>query len=230
MERGYATDAGAGGVGRNDGAMDWEAFADVYAFVGNSLLTPMARTSDVGLSPSFWSAFPFAEWPEAQDALKRLAAFAKAASAKDHAQAVQDCSVEFTRLFVGPPKPAAPPWETFYRADGVTAGFGQATFAMRQRLRDAGLELRNENNQYEDHMGIELLYLSWMCRQVLEGGGSVQASDARSFALAHPLAWIGRFRDAVGKASPDGYFHALVDLASCLLEAQVSRLSPKAEM
>ncbi len=171
-----------------------------------------------------------AEWPEAQDALKRLAAFAKAASAKDHAQAVQDCSVEFTRLFVGPPKPAAPPWETFYRADGVTAGFGQATFAMRQRLRDAGLELRNENNQYEDHMGIELLYLSWMCRQVLEGGGSVQASDARSFALAHPLAWIGRFRDAVGKASPDGYFHALVDLASCLLEAQVSRLSPKAEM
>ena len=76
MERGYETDAGAGGVGRNDGAMDWEAFADVYAFVGNSLLTPMARTSDVGLSPSFWSAFPFAEWPEAQDALKRLAAFA----------------------------------------------------------------------------------------------------------------------------------------------------------
>ena len=93
MERGYETDAGAGGVGRNDGGMDWEAFADVYAFVGNSLLTPMARTSDVGLSPSFWSAFPFAEWPEAQDALKRLAAFAKAASAKDHAQAVQDLSL-----------------------------------------------------------------------------------------------------------------------------------------
>ena len=63
MERGHETDAGAGGVGRNDGTMDWEALADAYAFVGNSLLTPMTRTSDVGLSPSFWSAFPYAEWP-----------------------------------------------------------------------------------------------------------------------------------------------------------------------
>ena len=39
---------------------------------------------------------------------------------------------------------------------------------MRERLRALGLELCNENNQYEDHVGIELLYLSELCRRASE--------------------------------------------------------------
>lgn len=34
---------------------------------------------------------------------------------------------------------------------------------MRALLRNAGLEVSNENNQYADHVGIELLYASVPC-------------------------------------------------------------------
>ena len=54
-------------------------------------------------------------------------------------------------------RPRLLPWETMYRGENVTVGFGQATFEMRELLREAGLEVRNVNDQYEDHLGIELL-------------------------------------------------------------------------
>lgn len=47
--------------------------------------------------------------------------------------------------------------------EGATVGFDQATFEMRVLLRNAGLEVSIENNQYADHVGIELLYTSALC-------------------------------------------------------------------
>ena len=47
--------------------------------------------------------------------------------------------------------------------EGATVGFDQATFEMRVLLRNVGLEVSIENNQYADHVGIELLYTSALC-------------------------------------------------------------------
>ena len=82
---------------------------------------------------------------------------------------VQRASVEFAHLFVGPPKPAVAPWETFYCQQGCAVGFGEATHQMRTALRDNGLELAQAGRQYEDHMGIELLLASELCRRAGEG-------------------------------------------------------------
>ena len=94
-------------------------------------------------------------------ALDALFAWSQDAQArqKDGEDVLTEVCVEYTRLFVGPPSPAVAPWETFYRAKRCNEGFGVATFAMRDELRKAGLEVKNENNQYADHMGLELLLL-----------------------------------------------------------------------
>ena len=139
----------------------WLLLSETYGFIGNSLLKPMNQTPSIGLDPAFWDEFPAAFSGERVDVgLAKLRDYAAAASELGEERAIENASVEYTRLFIGPPAPVAPPWETMNRADGVTVGFGEATFAMRRLLRDAGLELKNENNQYEDHIGIELLYLS----------------------------------------------------------------------
>ena len=39
-------------------ASEWQTLSEAYAFLGNSLLKPMSQTSDAGLSPEFWEAFP----------------------------------------------------------------------------------------------------------------------------------------------------------------------------
>lgn len=166
--------------------VSWKELSEAYAFVGNSLLKPMTQTSDVGLDPAFWEAFPTFGSSEVAGACAALAAYALAAreaAASDGRDAVECCAVEYTRLFVGPPRPAAAPWETMYRGGaavgGATVGFGQATFEMRALLREAGLEVKNENNQYEDHIGIELLYLSALCARAAEGEeGAVEEKAA----------------------------------------------------
>ena len=202
----------------------FSALAESYAFIGNSLLSPMSQTSDVALDPEFWSAFEQLGDARVSECAASLRAWAEGVGG--HNAAVQDVSVEFTRLFMGPPRPAAAPWESFYEGQERSYGFGDATFAMKWLLTSSGLELSNENNQYEDHMGIELLYLSVLCERAA-GGDEGAARDADSFAREHPLRWVAAFRDAVQADSPDGYFARLLDLAEALMQLQL-RTMPQA--
>ena len=193
--------------------VSWKDLSEAYAFVGNSLLKPMTQTSDIGLDSAFWEAFPTFGSSEVAGVCAALAAYARAAreaAASDGCDPVERCAVEYTRLFVGPPRPAAAPWETMHRAGGsaavggATVGFGQATFEMRALLREAGLEVKNENN------------LSALCARAAEGEeGAVE--EVRTFAEDRLLAWLPFLRAAAEEAAPDGYLPLLLALADALL-------------
>lgn len=195
----------------------WQTYADAYAFLGNSLLKPVTQTETVGLDPAFWDAFP--DFGDEGVAGAVQGCKAVAGRIQEHAEAgraaVQDVAVEFTRLFVGPPSPAAPPWETMNREEGVTVGFGQPTFDMQEVLRGMGLAVGGESNQYADHMGIELLALSEMCLRVQSG--KLDGEDVSAFLGKHPLGWIDEFRTKVHRVFPDGYYDALIGLAEALM-------------
>ncbi|MCI8366387.1 MAG: molecular chaperone TorD family protein [Eggerthellaceae bacterium] len=217
----------------------WQAYADAYAFLGNSLLRPMTQTSAVGLAPEFWGAFPDFGAEAVADAADSLALWAEGRAGDGPEKAAQDAAVEYTALFVGPPSPAAPPWETMNRRDGVSVGFGEATFQMREVMRGLGLELAGPSRQYEDHLGLELLCLSEMCRRrawaldladtareaaVRDGDPAEEAlaeglddGSVAAFIDGHPLGWIGALEAKVEAARPDGYFVHLLTLARALL-------------
>ncbi len=204
----------------------WTNYAEALAFVGNSLLAPMNQTGTVGLEPEFWESFPSFDDVHVAVALEACGAYATAAQqlAAEGGNPVQKASVEYTKLFVGPPRPAAAPWETMYRpgSEGATVGFGQATFEMRALLREAGLEVSNENNQYADHIGIELLYTSVLCERLAQADGDDAAQEElveklKGFADEHPLAWIGKLQAAVAAVEPAGYIAAMLELGRALL-------------
>lgn len=207
---------------------EWMVASQLYAFLGNSLLSPMSRTESVGLDPAFWRELGGLLDGALADSAESLASWAKRASADAaRSEVVQRVSVEFTKLFVGPPKPAAAPWESANGPVDSRVGFGEATFAMRERLRALGLELCNENNQYEDHVGIELLYLSELCRRASEepsgaacDAAAPDAEEIASFIREHPLAWVPRLREKVAASQPEGYFIRLLDVVLALLKRQ----------
>lgn len=205
-----------------------KTLSEVYGFLGNSLLKPMSQTLSVGLDVAFWAAFPDFGDDGVRGALAACAHYAADVASQPETEAVERVSVEYTRLFVGPPSPAAPPWETLHCAEGASAGFGKATFEMRQLLREAGLELSNENRQYEDHMGIELLYLSEMCRRACadEDGVEDALGDAQiaTFIRQHPLHWIDALQGSVQEAFPGGYFNNLLALTRAVLVLHVRLL------
>lgn len=207
--------------------MGYGQLADALAFCGNSLLAPMTQRTGVGLDPAFWESFPLFDDQGVADAVQGCAAWAAECERRCDAagqDAVGRCAVEYTRLFVGPPCPAAAPWESAHRAaaDGSdpTVGFGRATFEMRELLRKAGLQLCNENHQYEDHMGIELLLLSELCRRAA-AGDALAAAQASAFAVDHPAAWVEGLRSAATEAVPDGYYAGLLGVVAALLNVVV---------
>ena len=146
-------------------AEQWRAYGAVYGFVGNELLTPMNRSGNYeGLDPSFWEAMPVPDNDKGAHGMQRLEAYARAAAENAEADATGALvysddpavagmiatSVEFTRLFIGPPRPAADPWETVNDPyNDKKVGYGRATVAMQQLLAAEGLELGGENNQFE---------------------------------------------------------------------------------
>lgn len=198
------------------GQSDYLQYGDMLAFIGNSLLKPMTQTQSVGLSPLFWESLPDFGEDGVGEAIGLCKNTSERIGKECGERAIEAVSVEFTRLFVGPPSPAAPPWETMYRGS-TNVGFGEATFEMRNYLHDLGLELSNENRQYEDHMGIELLYLSELCRRAGEDDG--YEGRVSEFIAKHPLSWIDAFLDRIGEAFPQGYFSCLVRLEKALLLA-----------
>ena len=193
--------------------------AEAIAFIGNSLLSPMSQTGSLGIHPAFWDLFPDFGDDAVREAIASCREYAVSAQelGRNGGDPVQRASVEYTKLFVGPPKPAAAPWETFFRpgGDGAAVGFGQATFEMQELLRNAGLEVSNDNNQYDDHMGIELLLLSVLLERA--AAGECEFEDAAEFASSYPAAWIGPFSEKVNEAAPKGYYSRLLALASVLL-------------
>jgi len=203
------------------------ALSQAYAFLGNSLLVPMSRTDASGLEVSFWDVWPLAaDDPEVAAALDVLKAHGALVSSLPRDEAVQRVSVEFTHLFIGPPHPLAPPWETM-NPEGRenTIGFGQATFDMKGLLREAGVRVANDNHQYEDHIGIELLYLSTLCQHASVADGDALTGiigQQTSFIAAHPLFWIGRLSEKVARAYPHGYYVGLISLTRALLAWHVA--------
>ncbi|WP_165054454.1 MULTISPECIES: molecular chaperone [unclassified Adlercreutzia] len=199
-----------------------ESWAEAYAFIGNSLLDTMRHTGTAPLEPTFWDRFSEIDDAGVHSALEGCAAWSSLM--QDCPDPVTSASAEYTRLFVGAPKPLAPPWETFYRADGTTVGFGRATLDMQQRLRDAGLKVSNENNQYADHIGIELLYLGVLCERASKGDAA-SASAAASFTSEHLLPWLVKLQAKVEAEFPGGYIACLLTLAKALVEATASSMA-----
>lgn len=204
----------------------WADFSEALSFVGNSLLEPMNQTGAIGLDPAFWSDFPCFGDDQVISAvaeMKRHALKSRTFAEKGE-DPVRRASVDFTQLFVGPPRPLAAPWETMHRpgSEGSLAGFGQATFEMNALLREAGLQVSNKNNQYSDHIGIELLFAAALCAHIAKiddmdrPGTILQLED---FLQKHPLSWIGRLREAVQSTHGDSYMAKLLVLAESLLKA-----------
>lgn len=70
----------------------------------------------------------------------------------------EDLHWDFTRLFIGPETPLAPPWESVYSAkDGLL--FQETTQSVQQRYAQQGFTLAESEYEAADHIGFELDFM-----------------------------------------------------------------------
>lgn len=78
----------------------------------------------------------------------------------------------------------------------------------------------------EDHIGLELLYLSELCRRRAEEASGCLSNDAvcgdeavRAFTESRPLGWIEALRRAVQESYPQGYIDGILGVAEASLKS-----------
>lgn len=129
-----------------------------------------------------------------------------AALAQDFAKPQEDLEVEYARLFVGPGRPVAHPYESVYR-EGKT--MGDCTLAVRQSYAAEGLA--PEGHSLPDHVALELEFMAHLARREAEAWERDEEEEAlaclrqqEAFLGEHLGRWLPRFcrRVLAGEAHP----------------------------
>jgi TorA maturation chaperone TorD len=136
----------------------------------------------------------------------------------------QELSIEYTRLFHGLRKDLdlQPPYESVHRK---TPHIGEITQDVVTAYTKAGYEEIYESAGPQDHIGVELRFLSLLCFDESQFWSTeeeelAQASQDRQseFLSRHAMVWIPAYCEALEQASTQRYFQIIAALTRHVLD------------
>jgi TorA maturation chaperone TorD len=192
-----------------------EAFGLAFRYLGWTLyLDPAAApTTRLAGTDAFdqWLLDP--EEPDTRAGLERLRRFRAAwdGSAPDR------LGDDYNRLFVGPGRLPAPPWESAWRGPERLL-FGPHTLAVRDWYARFGLEAPQAGREPDDHLGLEFLFMAHLC-DLAAGDWPASAAAweaAAGFLDQHLLRWAPDCLAGLAAAAGTDYYQgvALLGLGS----------------
>jgi putative dimethyl sulfoxide reductase chaperone len=137
---------------------------------------------------------------------------------------------DFDALFIGPGKLLAPPWESVFRSHEHII-FDKQTLQVRQYYARFGLQVPNLHREPDDHIGLELLFLSHLCGLTVSALEESRQDDVamilqaqRDFLRDHVLQWAVQFaRKVIANARTD-YYRGLAHLLVGTLQTAAEQL------
>jgi TorA maturation chaperone TorD len=165
-------------------------------------------------------------------ALQAVEASATALRPATPEAALRTLRVGYARLFEGPGKALAVPYEAWY-VDRLTGGEGRlngpSTARVALAYRARGLERALDHHDFPDHVATELEFChalasleaaAWRAGD-LDGAGALRA-ETDSFLRAHPARWWPAFAGEV-RGGPDvALYGALADLLKVQLSIEIA--------
>jgi len=134
---------------------------------------------------------------------------------------IEQLSLEFARLFIGPAHPPAVPFASFYLSETHSL-MTEETMEVRKKYLDAGLALKNLYQMPDDHISIELDFLYFLTERVLELSDKGKSTEAekflklrQDFLMDHFVLWAPTFANRILESTSEDYFKGA---ASFLLE------------
>ncbi len=125
---------------------------------------------------------------------------------------LNDLSLEFARLFIGPKNPPAIPYASFYLSESKTI-MSDVTIDVRKMYLDAGMAVQNLYSIPDDHIGIELEFLQYLTEKTIDLFEHGQREDAsrlyemrEDFLNDHMASWIPFFADKVIESTQDDFY------------------------
>lgn len=133
-------------------------------------------------------------------------------------ESFEQLKVDYTRLFIGVGKVLASPFESVYFSEDRLL-FQERTLEVRDWYRRFGLEAKNKYKEPDDHMGLELLFLSHLATlgtQALEREDQTRFNellDAQSeFIKMHPGTWTLTWCGLIERNARTDFYKGLAHL------------------
>ena len=136
---------------------------------------------------------------------------------------------DYARLFVGPTRLQAPPWESVYRGEEHLL-FEEETLQVRAMYRQFGFAVPSTFVQPDDHFGLEMLFVAHLCRlgtHALQDEQALRLDSIRqaltAFFADHICQWSDQFLSDVRTKAATPYYQGLALLASGCIAHTVTR-------
>ncbi|WP_041958724.1 TorD/DmsD family molecular chaperone [Sulfurospirillum arsenophilum] len=125
---------------------------------------------------------------------------------------------EYNRLFIGPRKPLAPPFESVYRSDKKLQ-MQHFAFEVREYYAQVGLEVELKNQFPDDFIGFEFQYLFYISRLIVEALSEGKDDEKKElliikqeFLKNHPNQWMNKFCNDILTESKEEIWKNLAEL------------------
>lgn len=193
----------------------------VFGLLGRALyVSPDRVWVQTLVQERLFDGVPFAgEQPDVVKGLALLAAWTDASRAGLTGQAFDAVQFDYTRLFVGPGKVQAPPWESVYFHDEEMT-FQEETIQVREWYARFGLQAELLHSEPDDHIGLELAFLAHLAGQAVAACQKGEAenlgrltSAQQEFAAEHPAKWVPAWCDRVCQHARTDFYRGIALLA-----------------
>ena len=127
----------------------------------------------------------------------------------------KDIRCEYARLFIGPRRPLAPPYESCYRSHNKQL-FGMTAIEVRRQYQIQGLQINTLGTEPDDFIGFEfefMYYLSHRLVKALDENNQEEVTKLLKyqgdFISSHLIKWIESFTDDIYSNTEMEYFKVL---------------------
>lgn len=186
-----------------------EDFSMTARVLGALFYYPPESAEAAGLVAALSSDEWQAQWPLAPEILAPLAS-------DFQAQCEEPLSQAWQRLFVGPWALPSPPWGSVW-LDRESVLFGDSTLALRQWMRENGIQFEMKQNEPEDNFGSLLLQAAWLAE-------NERQTECEELLAWHLLPWSSRFLEVFIENANHPFYRALGELARLTLSQWSAQL------
>jgi TorA maturation chaperone TorD len=175
-----------------------------------------------------FAEIPFAQnQPEVQRGQELLQEWSRREKKDPKGTAFEAVRADYTRLFIGIDAIPAPLWESVHFNDERMV-FQEQTMQVRAWYRKFGLQVENYQHEPDDHVGLEMAFISHLAKlglEALEANnqealiGSLDAQ--RGFLSEHMLKWIPGWCDQVEKKASTDFFRGM----ACVIRGALAELT-----
>lgn len=161
------------------------------------------------------------------NALAEKAVDALHVEAGQNGEALRALEIAYNRLFVGPGRPLAPPYESLYRDPGGLV-MGPSAQAVQACYAEAGIALGPDYHDLPDHVAAELGFMAYLTVEEAEaedGQAGRWRERQSAFLRQHLAAWLPAFCERVRAAGQHPFYPAVADLAQAFVSWDCARLS-----